>query len=156
MIVKWTPEWYELDQTIIVGDIDWFYLSKDQCSFYSGILHNDDYEVRAKICNIKHMELGDIKGIVTIGLDYSIYLCNGKEIIVNAEESPGEIINSSCVVKEWNFDVQIEILEETGLSAMERLERLEILSPFEREVLKQERIKKYKTLLDLTQADWEF
>lgn len=152
MIVKWKPEWYALDQSIVVGDIDLFYLSKDQCSFYSGILHYDDYEVKAKICNIKHLELGNIKGIVTFGLDYSIYLCNGQEIIVNAEESPGEIINSNYVVKEWNFDVQIEVLEKTGLSAMERLK---ILSPSKTEALKQERIKKYKTLLDLTQADWE-
>lgn len=71
---------------------------------------------------------------------------------MNAEESPGEIINSNYVVKEWNFDVEIEVLEKTGLSAMERLK---ILSPSERESLKKERIKKYKTLLDLTQADWE-
>ena len=30
MILKWSAAWYELDQTIIVGDKAWFYLPSDE------------------------------------------------------------------------------------------------------------------------------
>ena len=124
MIVKWKPAWYELDQSIVVGDIDLFYLSRDYLYFWTDLLWDHDCEVKAEILSISHSELGDIKGIITIGLDYSIYLSNGSEIIVNAEESPGDIVNSECVVREWDFDVQIRIIEKTGLSCKDRLKML--------------------------------
>lgn len=152
MIVRWNPKWYELDQSIVVGDVDWFYLSKDNLYFSNDFAGNNDCEVKAKILKINHSELGDIKGIITIGFDYSIYLRNGNIIIVNAEESPGEIENSKYIVSEWNFDVQISIIEKTGLSSEERLKKL---SPNERKAWRQECINRYKVLLDLTEADWD-
>ena len=108
MIVKWKPAWYELDQSIVVGDIDLFYLSGDYLYFWNDLIRDNDCEVKAEILSISHSELGDIKGIITIGLDYSIYLSNGSEIIVNAEESPGDIVNSECVVREWDFESQMK------------------------------------------------
>ena len=30
MILQWTAAWYELDQTIVVGDKNWFDLPKDE------------------------------------------------------------------------------------------------------------------------------
>ena len=152
VIVKWKPRWYELDQSIVVGDVDLFYLSKDNLYFANGFAADNDCEVKAKILNINHLELGDIKGIITIGLDYSIYLSDGNIIIVNAEESPGDIENSKHVVREWEFDVQINIIEKTGLSSKERLE---MLSTNKRKEYQQECIKRYKLLLDLTKADWD-
>ena len=62
-----------------------------------------------------HPELGEIRG----GLDYSIYLANEAVIIVNAEENPGEIFGSQYTVSQWCFDVQINIIEKTGLTALE-------------------------------------
>ena len=152
VIVKWKPRWYELDQSIVVGDVDLFYLSKDNLYFANGFAADNDCEVKAKILNINHLELGDIKGIITIGLDYSIYLSDGNIIIVNAEDSPGDIENSKHVVREWEFDVQINIIEKTGLSSKERLE---MLSTNKRKEYQQECIKRYKLLLDLTKADWD-
>lgn len=151
MIVRWKPQWYELDQSIVVGDVDLFYLSKDTLYFANGFAGDNDCEVKAKILNINHLELGDIKGIITIGLVYSIYLNDGNTIIVNAEESPGDIENSKYVVREWGFDVEINIIEKTGLSSKERLK---MLDPNENKALQQERINRYKALLDLTEADW--
>lgn len=152
MIVRWIPQWYELDQSIVVGDVDWFYLSKDNLYFASGGLENDDCEVKAKILKITHPELGDIRGIITIGLDYSIYLSNGDIIIVNAEESPGDFESSEYIVNEWKFDVHINIIEKTGLTS---IERYKVLSHNERKAQGQNRIKRYKVLLDLTEADWD-
>ena len=152
MIVRWKPQWYELDQSIVVGDVDLFYLSKDMLYFANDFADDNDCEVKAKILSINHLELGDIKGIITIGLDYSIYLSDGNILIVNAEESPGDIENSRYFIREWDFDVQVSIIEKTGLSSKERLKMLDSV---EEKVLRQERIKRYKALLDLTEADWD-
>lgn len=152
MIVKWEPEWYALDQSIVVGDIDFFYLTKDNQSFCSDLLGENDCEVKAEIVSIKHLELGNIKGIVVVGLDYFVYLCDGQEIVVNAEEYPGEIVNSERVVKDWSCEVQINIFERTGLSSMERSD---MMNGPETRAWKKERFERYKTLLNLTQADWD-
>ncbi|MDE5716288.1 MAG: hypothetical protein K2I53_01495 [Lachnospiraceae bacterium] len=155
MVVKWKPAWYELDQSIVVGDIDLFYLSKDKRCFYNGFMGNDDCEIKAEILGIRHTELGDVKGIIAIGLCYSIYLNDGNEIIVNAEEYPGYV--ESCKfavkeVKEWDFDVQIRIVQETDLTSAKRAQ---LLTPNERKVYWRECIKRYKYLLDLTEAVWD-
>lgn len=150
MIVKWEPDWYELDQSIVVGDTDLFYLSKDNLYFARGLLSlgNYDCEVKAKIWKITHPELGAIRGIITIGLDYSIYLNDGSVLIVNAEESPGKIYDSQYVVSEWGFDVQLNIIERMN-------EKYKMLRPNEMRAQRQERIRRYKALLGLSEADWD-
>lgn len=158
MTVKWKPDWYELDQSIVVGDIDLFYLTKDNPYFASGLLSSGNYdcEIKAEILKITHPELGVIRGIITIGLDYSIYLSDGNIIIVNAEETPGEIYGSQYVVSGWSFDVQINIIEKTGLTAIERYnETYKMLSQNERKAQWQECVRRYKTLLGLSKADWD-
>ncbi len=42
VIVKWKPRWYELDQSIVVGDVDLFYLSKDNLYFANGFAADND------------------------------------------------------------------------------------------------------------------
>lgn len=153
MVVRWIPRWYELDQTIVAGDIDWFYLSKDSLYFASALSGNADCEVKAKIVKITHPQLGDIRGIITIGLDYSIYLSDGNIIVVNAEETPGRFESSEYIVSEWDFEVQIDMIEKTGLTSAERLK---MLSPDEIKAERQKRIRGYKALLDLSEADWDY
>jgi len=158
MIVKWEPSWYELDQSIVVGDTDLFYLSKDNLYFASGLLSSGNYdcEVKAQILKITHPELGAIRGIITIGLDYSIYLNNRDVIIVNAEESPGKIYDSQYVVSEWGFDVQLNIIEKSGLTAIERnTKKYKMFSQNEIKAQRQECIRRYKALLGLSEADWD-
>ena len=153
MIVKWEPDWYELDQCIVVGDIDYFYLRKDNLYFANGLNPKPyECEVKAEILKITHPELGEIRGVITIGLDYSIYLSDGTEIIVNAEENPGKIYNSQYVVSEWCFDVQIHIIEKTGLTL---IERNRIYNHNEQKERWRECIGRYKALLGLSKADWE-
>lgn len=45
-------KWYELDQCIVVGDIDFFYL-KDEFNF-ADYMEKENYEVKAEIVSIKH------------------------------------------------------------------------------------------------------
>ena len=76
------------DQPIVAGDIDYFYLTSDLLSFSNGFVSKDDCEIKGTILQITHPELGELKGIITMGLDYYLYLADGTELIVNAEESP--------------------------------------------------------------------
>jgi hypothetical protein len=54
MILTWEPCWYELDQTIIVGDIDYFYFDRDERTFANGFPSSEDKEVRGEKCDICH------------------------------------------------------------------------------------------------------
>ncbi|MEW4370721.1 hypothetical protein [Paenibacillus kandeliae] len=93
MIMKWNPFWYGLDQSIVVGDTDLFYLQRDVQSFANGPVSIKDREVEAEILEIAHPILGQIRGIVMEELDYSLFLNNGKRIVINAEEEPGKMDN---------------------------------------------------------------
>ena len=50
MILKWPAAWYELDQTIIVGDKDWFYLPSDENNhFFFNELYQSNSFIRKKL-----------------------------------------------------------------------------------------------------------
>lgn len=148
MNLIWTPFWYELDQCIVVGDIDYFFLSKDKTHFLNGGSSEDDYEIRAEIMSIKHKILGNLKGIITIGLDYTFYLANGERLQVNAEETPGKIYDSQYSIEDWGFDVVVKIYEETGMSSKQRLNTM---NRNELKVLSQKRTENYKELLNINE-----
>lgn len=143
MILKWTAAWYELDQTIIVGDKDWFYLPSDENnhSFFNELYQRNSFiRKKLEIEKISHPVLGDVRGIVAIGLDYTIYLTDGTVLEVNAEEQPGQIYNSSLVIDDWIFNVKVSVLDET-----EDLPEDHTLK---------DAIRRYKALLGLTEASW--
>lgn len=85
-----------------------------------------------------HPVLGDVKGIVAIGLDYTVYLTDGTVLEVNAEEEPGQIYNSSLIIDDWTFDVEVSILDDADDIPEDR-------------TLK-DAIRRYKGLLGLTDA----
>lgn len=145
--IIWKPFWYELDQSIVVGDIDYFYLTKDKSTFSMDSISEDDYEIKAEILEIKNKSLRSINGIITIGLDYKVYLQNGDIIQVNAEEAPGKISGFQYTVEEWNFEVTIKVIEETGFSSQKRLVRM---SMSEIKALSKMRIEVYKYLLKVS------
>ncbi len=144
LTVIWRPFWYELDQSIVVGDIDFFYLTKDKSQFSNGLTSEDDYEIKAEILDIKHSLLGSVKGIITIGLDYTVYLDSGDSIQVDAEESPGKITEAKYEVDDWDFEVDIRIIDESGISSRKRLNTM---SKNEINALNQRRKENYKRLL---------
>ena len=149
--LKWTPDWYELDWNIIVGDTDLFTVNGG--SFLNGYMREEEAAeaVRLKILSITHPVLGDVKGIVAIGLDYTVYLGDGRVLTVNAEEDPGHIYDSSLVIDDWTCEVKAAVLEE-GL-------RLPVYSDdnddAERRTARGETIARYMKLLGLTEAPWD-
>ena len=148
MILKWTAEWYELDQTIIVGDKAWFSLPAEEKdhSFGSGMeLDSKEHftEKKLEIISITHPVLGDVRGIVTIGLDYTVYLASGEVLEVNAEEHPGQIYDSSYKVDDWTVYVKAEIIDDTA-------------DPEKNSIMKkpEDIVSHYKALLKITDAPW--
>ncbi|MCM3574212.1 MULTISPECIES: hypothetical protein [Mesobacillus] len=147
MILTWEPNWYELDQTIIVSDIDYFYLDKDEKTFANDFTSSEDKEVRGEIIKITHRELGELLGVLTIGLSYKFFLKDGKFIQVDAEENIGQIdYPNNIKVNDWLFNVELNVLEVTGLSSQERTKRT---MSQERVKLEKERKERYKRLLNI-------
>lgn len=151
LVKDYEMQWYELDQCMVVGDVDFFYLTNEQ-SFAKFITEPDVYEVKAEIVSINHAQLGKIRGIITLGLDYTIYLWDGRVLSVDAEEQPGKVYNDGFDIKEWKFDIEMKIIEKTGLTANERIS---MTTPDERKILHNQRIKNYKRLLGISYAEWE-
>ncbi|MBQ8959833.1 MAG: hypothetical protein IJ071_01250 [Ruminococcus sp.] len=146
MILTWKASWYELDQTIIVGDKDWFYLLSDDTdhSFFSDLYQSNSFiRKELRIERITHPILGDVRGIVTIGLDYTIYLADGRVLEVNAEEDPGHIYDPSVVIDNWTFDVEVTFINEKDLAGNVKKRSLK------------DTVSRYKVLLGITEAPWE-
>ncbi|RHW39116.1 hypothetical protein D1B31_14265 [Neobacillus notoginsengisoli] len=147
MILTWEPNWYGLDQPLIVGDIDYFYLDKHEKTFVNDLISSEDKEVRAEIIKITHRELGDLQGLLTIGLSYKFFLKDGTFIQVDAEENIGQIDYPNGIeVKDWLFHIELNVLEATGLSSLERSKRT---TKLERLKLEKERKERYKHLLNV-------
>jgi len=144
MIIKWSPFWYALDQSIVIGDIDYFYIQKDWKDFANGGVSKQDHEVEAEIISISHGVLGGIKGVLTEGLDYLVFLKNGEIVEVNAEEQPGVVSNGPTNIMYWSMEVELHILKKTGLTSQDRIDRL---TRAEIEEANRERQARYKHLL---------
>lgn len=120
MILAWKPFWYELDQTIVVGDIDYFYLKQGENAQAFGYFSPEDEQVKAEILNIRHPVLGAVRGILANDLHYTLYLVDGRKLFVNAESKPGRVYESSTlleseiIITDWRLDVEVTIWERTG------------------------------------------
>lgn len=126
--VAWVPGWYELDQPLEVGLEDEFAFWRvvpeglrgpERLVFYNGLWHPEDGVFACgKISAIRHADFGDIRKVDTRGLDYTITLADGTELLVNAEEEPGKIYEgqfgawteSKRVISNWRFEVEFDWL----------------------------------------------
>lgn len=147
--LNWEPYWYDLDQTVIVGDKDFFYINNNGKGFANGFVSNDDKEVLGEVVKITHSELGELLGILSIGLSYKFFFEDGTFIQVDSEQEPGYIehrTTSKLNVSNWFFKVELNVLEETGFSSQKRLDSLQ---KTETNKLKKEREERYKRLLNI-------
>lgn len=136
----WTPGWYELDQTLVLGERQkyWFFqhpptadgensetlesanVNPDACGlvFYNQLDSTKNCCVRyAKIVEMIHPQLGPLLRVDTDGLDYIFYPLDGPEVIVNAEEDPGTIYDSEVdlEISDWSLEVKLaEVSEPMG------------------------------------------
>jgi hypothetical protein len=86
---------------------------------YNTLWHPEDAVVaEGRIATICHPELGEIRKVDTRGLDYTLTLADGTELLVNAEEEPGKLFErageqwaeSARVVSGWRFIVEFATL----------------------------------------------
>jgi len=121
----WTPGWYELDQTLVLGERQkycFFQSPPEECLaasrdiqlvFFNQLDSAQNCNVRyAKIVEMKHPQLGNLLRVDTDGLDYIFFPVNGEEIVVNAEEEPGVSYDGDVAVDDWSVIVTLEDVSE--------------------------------------------
>ena len=120
----WVPGWYELDPILEVGAFGEYGFWRnvpdelrgpEELVLYNTLMHEDDVVWAAgTIAAIRHPDLGPLRKADTRGLDYKLTLHDGTQLLVNAEESPGELHEqhgsgwkrSARTVREWRFVVE--------------------------------------------------
>ena len=121
----WTPGWYELDQTLVVGERQkyWFFQTPpEDCSklgedvdlvFYNQLDSTKNCTVRySRIVEMHHPQLGQLLRVDTDGLDYIFFTVEGEEIVVNAEEEPGSTCETDLEVEDWSVFVTLSEVSE--------------------------------------------
>lgn len=120
----WTPGWYELDQSLVVGQNQrfWFFqtapsLNSDEpidFVFFNQMASTANAQVRyARVLDIEHPDLGPLQRIDTDGLDYIFYPTEGPEVVVNAEEEPGSVYdNDDIEIADWSVLVTLADVSE--------------------------------------------
>ena len=113
---------YELDQPIKIGEASEFSFFIDPHTaaappnrLYEGLLwifHNtlgqDFVSLKCSIQRIWHPELGLVREIDTKGFTYRIVLVDGTVVTVEAEESPGLVLDGGQSVTDWLFLVDVK------------------------------------------------
>ena len=126
----WIPGWYELDQTLCVGERQklWFFhtppedLVADSGAsdaqtpdfvFFNQLDSTTNCQVRfAKVVEMIHPVLGPLSKIDTDGCDYIFFPVDGEEVVVNAEEEPGNVYDDKINIDQWNVFVKLEDVSE--------------------------------------------
>lgn len=115
----WTPRWYELDQSLVVGQRQrfWFYINPPlerveetfDLVFFNQMTSTANSQIRyARVVDIEHPEFGPLQRVDSDGLDYIFYPVSGNEVVVNAEEDPGAVCDDSELrIKDWSVTVTL-------------------------------------------------
>jgi hypothetical protein len=120
----WCPYWYDLDQPIAVGkrtqlsfgvhpeeqisaQVRRWHASPPDAIFYGG-LGGDGlwFDVDSEIVALRNSVLGAVQRITSQGLDYTVKLESGRELLVNSEEHPGAIWDPARRVWLHEFEEQ--------------------------------------------------
>ena len=119
----WTPSWYEMDQSLLLGVKQkfWFFqelpeqIAADDVDFvfFNQLDSETNSVVRfAEIAEIYHEVLGHLSRVDTDGLDYIFVPLEGTELFVNAEEEPGNAYDTDYEIEDWNLVVTLQNVSE--------------------------------------------
>ena len=121
----WVPGWYELDQTLVLSERQklWFFQTPPaelethgptpDFVFFNQLDSTTNCQVRfARVVKMVHPQMGALQRIDTDGCDYLFFPVDGEEIVVNAEEEPGQIYDSDLTVDQWVVQVTLEEVSE--------------------------------------------
>ena len=112
----WIPAWYELDQSVVLGerDVFLFFAKRDSADtsetffFWNALCDHSCFEAEATVSNIQHSVFGQLRAILAEGLDYSLITGAGTCIRVEAEESPGYVYDREETLRDREFLVELE------------------------------------------------
>lgn len=118
-IALWIPGWYELDQTLVLDECREYSFYRDlpkeiaashanvDWVFFNQVADPAKCEVRyVTIVEMHHEILGALLRIDTEGLDYIFFPADGEEMVVNAEENPGNA-QGNIAVDDWTVVVTL-------------------------------------------------
>lgn len=120
----WTPGWYELDQTLVLGvrqKLKFFETLPAELTqtedtswvFFNGPNATENCVTRfAFVDQMLHPVMGELLRIDTDGLDYIFFPVNGHEVVVNAEEEPGSIYDGAGPITDWSVRVKLSDVSE--------------------------------------------
>jgi len=117
----WVPGWYELDQTLALGEKQklWFFQTPPDgiatgektpdFIFFNQLDSTTNCQVRfARVVEMVHSQIGPLTRIDTDGCDYLFFPVDGEEIVVNAEEEPGQVYDEKLNIDQWMVHVTLE------------------------------------------------
>jgi hypothetical protein len=123
---EWIPGWYELGPMLEVrmtADFAFWrtpsvhILGPQPLVLYNSLWHPEQALVAwGTVTAIRHADLGDIQSVNTRGLDYTITLADGRQLVVNAEEEPGRVCgwvhgeSPLPHIVDWRFVVEFSAL----------------------------------------------
>jgi hypothetical protein len=120
MELIYQPNWYELDQPLLVDYPSYYYLTKDKKYFLNGIVSDNDVEIRGEIKSITHDSLGNILAFIPFGPSYKMIKSDASILSIDAEDNHGEIENHQNEYIDWSFKVHMDVLEETDFTSKKR------------------------------------
>ena len=124
-IAAWVPGWYNLDQSIVVGETDDFVLfaelpdlpeiewleRRPDLVFFNTLMHPGEWvRRRLQVISIRHHQLGDLAAIRTDRFGVYEFTAAGRTYEVEAEEGPGICYDNSIGISDWG--VLVEVMEQ--------------------------------------------
>ncbi|MCP3934211.1 MAG: hypothetical protein GY708_02435 [Actinomycetia bacterium] len=125
----WLPGWYNLDQSIVVGQsndfvvytelpdlthVAWLRQTPD-IVFYNSLLQPDSWtRLALKVLSINHPEIGALSAVRTERFGVYEFEAANRTYEVEAEEGPGVCWDTSVSVPSWG--VLVEVVEEPAPS----------------------------------------
>lgn len=142
----WVPGWYELDQTLVLGQRQklWFFITPPNDALNNDMSINDpsgsdasdngptpdfvffnqldsttNCQIRfATVVEMLHPQIGPLQRIDTDGCDYLFFPVDGEEIVVNAEEEPGQVYDDRLTIDQWVVNVTLEEVSDPVVDAV--------------------------------------
>ncbi len=117
---RWDPGWYNLDQSLAVGQRDSFCFSRlttpepHGLLFHSSMLSGEEEWRDATVVSIRHPMLGDLTSVDTGTFgEYIFRLADGGSVSVEAEENPPHINRQSPdgvadEVRGWALEISLD------------------------------------------------
>jgi hypothetical protein len=154
----WKPFWYELDQTIVVGDRDVFFFESEPALavaqqegasdaalvFANGGASENDWGAMATIRSIGHGIFGPLRAVLTEGLDYTVVPDGRAPFAIEAEETPGLVYHLNHVLDDQRFLVVVQDIVSLEKSSSQLLRESTVR---ERRRAHERRRARWKTLL---------